>query len=138
MKHANENSGPGGPGVRGKAPSGEAIAHFRDQLDRLLQSGGSTEDAINALLAFYGSRCDRASDLQALGDALFTALNKTAPQSVRGGRYQDRYVFLRVDDQVYLLVDDEGVARLPLDDAIRLATLLHGATKSRLSELRAA
>lgn len=123
----------------GNAPSSEALAAFREKLDQVLTNGGGPEDAINALLAFYGSRSDRASDLRLMGDALFSALNKAAPQSVTVGRYQDRHIFLRVDDHVYLLVDGEGVARrLPRDDAIRLATLLHGAPQASLGDLQAA
>lgn len=129
---------PNDPARRGRLPSVEALATFREKLDRLLQNGGSAEGAIDALIAFYDSRCERASDLRALGDALFAALNKSAPHSVTAGRYQDRHVFLRADDQVYLLVDGEGVARLPLDDAIRLATLMHGAPQTRLGSRRAA
>lgn len=138
MSYHTPTVGTRAPAAHAGAPTTEMLATFGSGLDRLLARDGDDEAALNTVLAFYDSRCDRASDLRALGDAMFDALNRSDPRTAIAGRYRECHVFSRVGDRVLLQLEGEDIAQLPLNEAIRLATLLHGAPQTGRGTLQAA
>ena len=93
---------------------------------------------IDRLVDFFVSRCDRDLELSEIGETLFQALQLSQPCTTEAGRRRESFSFERVGDTVRTFVDRRLLAILQHDDAIRLATLLHGAPKTHLAERRAA
>lgn len=113
------------------SPSGSArsneIAQFRLALDAIVGLHNEEESALNALIDFFACRCRNTQQLHTLGAKLFTALNSQAPVLVTIGVFDEQFAFRREQDDVRIEVDQQELAGIPLDSAIRLATLLHGA-----------
>lgn len=106
-----------------------SIQAFERACDDLTARAGNDPDPlVNALLDLIGSRCHETGQRRQVGEALFTALNKTGPHGTAIGGARETFVFCRRGDEVTVKVDGQSMTTLPLDDAIRLATLLHGNT----------
>lgn len=121
-----------------EAPNAATLRHFNQTLDRLVRDAATPEARINALLDLFATRCATARESRTVGEALFAALNSTRPRPAVVGRFHERFVFHRAGDNVAFGAEGQHLADLPLDDAIRLATLLHGASDTTLGRLHAA
>ncbi|MGB5199928.1 MAG: hypothetical protein WBR56_08520 [Sedimenticolaceae bacterium] len=106
----------------------DEIAKFLTAMDAVgdPQSNGE-EFILDALTDFFARRCRNTRQLQALGAGLFTALRREASCSVTAGMFDEQFAFRREQEIVRIAVDQQQLAKIPLDIAIRLATLLHGA-----------
>ena len=123
---------------RYESPTAASLERYKQDLDVLLARNPGPEVRIDALLDLFGTRCATASELRLAGEAVFAALNSTRSRSAVLGRYHERFYFCRVGDDVVLGAEGQRLATLKLDEAIRLATLLHGASHTCLHRLRAA
>lgn len=135
MKH---NSKSNEQAVTREAPNAAGLHRFDQTLDQLVRDAATPEARINALLDLFATRCATARELKTVGEALFAALNSTRLRPAVVGRFHERFVFHRAGDGLSFSAEGQHLARLPLDEAIRLATLLHGASDSTLGRLHAA
>lgn len=119
-------------------PDAASLRRFKASLDEMLARNPGPEVRINALLDLFGTRCATARELRQAGEAVFAALNSSRPRSAILGRYHERFSFCRSADDVEFIAEGQVLATLRLDEAIRLATLLHGASDSTLDRLHAA
>jgi hypothetical protein len=119
-------------------PDSASLRRFRQDLDALVARNPEPEARINALLDFFGTRCATAREIRQAGEAVFAALNSTSPRPAVLGRYHERFLFCRAADDVEIIAEGQRLATLRLDEAIRLATLLHGVSDATLGRLRAA
>jgi hypothetical protein len=116
---------------RFESPTAASLGRFKKNLDELLTRNPGPEARINALLDLFGTRCATANELRLAGEAVFAALNSARCRSAVLGRYH-------AGDDVELGAEGQRLATLKLDEAIRLATLLHGAPHTTLHRQRAA
>ncbi|MGD1982381.1 MAG: hypothetical protein PVF93_00590 [Chromatiaceae bacterium] len=123
---------------RFESPTAASLGRFKKNLDELLTRNPGPEARINALLDLFGTRCATANELRLAGEAVFAALNSARCRSAVLGRYHERFLFCRAGDDVELGAEGQRLATLKLDEAIRLATLLHGAPHTTLHRQRAA
>lgn len=126
------------PDDRVHIPTGATIRDFQQRLDAMLTGSDPAEATLDLLLDFFGSRCDSVDELKSLGETLFTALSRSAPQAIVTGRYRDRFLFDRRGNRALVHADGHMLATLHLDEAMRLATLLHGAAQTLPNAQRAA
>jgi len=107
-----------------------SIVAFETALQNICRDDAATpvgpDFLVNALLDLLSSRCQRPGQRRQLGETLFGALNRRGPQVVALDGGQQTVAFHRRGDVVEVQVDDRVLTQLPRDDAIRLATLLHG------------
>ena len=115
----------------------ESISAFERTLSSICADDATSADSlVDALLDIMNSRYHAADQRRQIGETLFTALNKSRPQTIEVGSDREVIAFHRRANRVDVRVDDRLMTQLPRDDAIRLATLLHGG--SAMSESRAA
>ncbi len=118
----------------------QSIAAFETALHNICRgdaaASGDPDFLVNALLDLMTSRCQVPGQRRQLGETLFGALNKRGPHSLALDGGEQKVAFHRRGDNVEVRVDDRVLTQLPRDDAIRLATLLHGSLA--LAETRAA
>ena len=116
------------------------IAAFETALNNLCLHDATAADEpdflVNAVLDLMTSRCQALGQRRRLGETLFGALNTRGPQVLELDGGEQTFAFHRHGDTVEVWVDDRLLTQLPRDDAIRLATLLHGSPA--LAETRAA
>lgn len=124
--------------TRPTPPDEASLRRFRLNLDALIARNPEPETLINALLDFFGTRCATARELRQAGEAVFAALNSASPRPAVVGRYHERFLFRRIADDVEVTAEGQRLATLRLDEAIRLATLLHGVSDATPGRLRAA
>jgi hypothetical protein len=120
------------------APTGATIRDFRERLDAMVTRSDPEEATLDILLDFFGSRCDSVDELKSLGETLFTTLSRSAPQAIVTGRYRERFLFDRRGNCARVHADGLLLATLHLDEAIRMATLLHGAAQTLANSQHAA
>lgn len=119
-------------------PDNSSLRHFKITLDELVARDPGPEVRINALLDFFGTRCSTAREIRQAGEAVFAALNSATPRTAVFGRYHERFSFGRSGDEVDFGAEGQHLATLRLDEAIRLATLMHGVSDATVERLRAA
>jgi hypothetical protein len=120
-----------------KTPDSASLERFKSALDALV-GADRFEARISALLDLFSTRCGTARELKTVGEAMFAALSSSRPRPTVIGRYHERFLFCRVGDQLEVSAEGLQLATLRLEEAIRLATLLHGASDIMLDRLRAA
>ncbi len=116
--------------VTGSAKQDEIVQFLRAMDAVGGQQSNGEEFVLDALTDFFACRCRNTRQLQELGAGLFTALRRDASCSVTAGIFDEQFSFRREQDIVQIAVDQQKLAEIPLDIAIRLATLLHGARHS--------
>lgn len=117
----------------------DEIARFQRAVDAIAsQPSNDDEISLDALIDFFVCRCRDGRQLYVLGAGLFTALRRESSYLVTAGVFDEQFAFRRERDVVWITVDQEQLAEIPLDVAIRLATLLHGARHSATDQKCAA
>lgn len=117
----------------------DEIAQFCEAMDAIVASKPcDAESSLNALIDFFACRCRNAQQSRALGARLFAALNSEATALITTGIFDEQFGFGRDQDLVRIDVDRQQLAVVPLDVAIRLATLLHAASQPNIGRSHAA
>ena len=128
MGNSNQHSPSSNDLAAAGSVSKDEIARFQVAVDAITgQPSNDDESVLDALIDFFVCRCRNSRQLSALGAGLFTALRRESSYSVAAGVFDEQFAFRRERNVVWITVDQQQLAEIPLDIAIRLATLLHGA-----------